>query len=133
MDGYKYTTGLLKALAHPIRLQILDVLKQDGESCVCHLECILGYRQAYISQQLSRLREDDLVVDRRDGQNVFYSLADDVIYPLLVMVRTTSETFANRGGITLNFRPLKQDASSQCNCPKCAEITRVAMMSSLSM
>ncbi|MFA9491213.1 MAG: ArsR family transcriptional regulator, partial [Anaerolineales bacterium] len=53
MDGYKYTSKMLKALAHPVRLRILDALSTDVQACVCHLESQLQLRQAYISQQLS--------------------------------------------------------------------------------
>src|SRR5690349_29500 len=46
---------LFHALMHPARLTILNTLR-DGEACVCHLEARLGYRQAYLSQQLAALR-----------------------------------------------------------------------------
>jgi DNA-binding transcriptional ArsR family regulator len=48
---YTDATVRFKALAHPVRLQILDMLR-SGEVCVCHMETALGKRQAYISQQL---------------------------------------------------------------------------------
>ncbi|MEW6406696.1 MAG: permease [Chloroflexota bacterium] len=43
-------------LMHPARLGILDLLR-EGEACVCHMEAVFGYRQAYISQQLMVLRD----------------------------------------------------------------------------
>src|SRR3989304_8605298 len=76
MDGYRCTADLLKAIAHPTRLRILEALAEGGEACVCHLESVLGQRQATISQQLARLRRDGLVTDRRQGLNVFYTLVD---------------------------------------------------------
>ena len=57
---------IFKVLTHPARLAILEILR-DGEHCVCHMEAHLGFRQAYISQQLSVLRDAGLVQDRRDG------------------------------------------------------------------
>jgi len=66
MDDFGQSAGLFKTLMHPARLEILEILR-DGEHCVCHIEAVLGYRQAYISQQLSVLREAGLVQDRRDG------------------------------------------------------------------
>ncbi|MBX3061322.1 MAG: winged helix-turn-helix transcriptional regulator [Anaerolineae bacterium] len=48
-DPFTIQANYFKALAHPVRLQILAVLRQ-GEACVCHLEVILQRRQAYISQ-----------------------------------------------------------------------------------
>ena len=119
MDGYEWQGSLMKALAHPARLQILEVLRSDGECCVCHLENILGQRQAYISQQLSRLREAGLVVDRREGLNVFYSLVDDSISRLLKVTRQSAMDLASFNGVKLSFRQLEHDESCPCTCPNC--------------
>ena len=69
--NYDSQAKLFKVLMHPARLAILDVLGTN-EACVCHLEAALGYRQAYLSQQLMVLREAGIVDDRRDGWNVYY-------------------------------------------------------------
>ena len=55
MADYDNLANLLKSIAHPVRLQIVDMLRQ-GEVCVCHIERSLDKRQAYISQQLMVLR-----------------------------------------------------------------------------
>ncbi len=110
----------MKALAHPARLQILEVLGRDGECCVCHLENILSQRQAYISQQLSRLREAGLVVDRREGLNVFYSLTDESIVRLLDVTKQSAMDLASLTGVKLSFRQLEHDESCPCTCPNCA-------------
>lgn len=80
---------LLKLLAHPARLAILDILR-DGEHCVCHIEAHLGYRQAYISQHLAVLREAGLIQDRRDGWNIFYRVIDPRIYSILDTIQDIS-------------------------------------------
>jgi DNA-binding transcriptional ArsR family regulator len=67
-------SGFLKALAHEARLLILCLLI-DEEKSVSDIEEILKLRQPAISQQLARLRADGLVETRRDGKNIFYSLA----------------------------------------------------------
>ncbi len=64
----------LKAMAHESRLVILCLL-YHGEKSVTELENILELRQPTISQQLARLRNDDLVVTRRDGKLIYYSIA----------------------------------------------------------
>ena len=51
-DPFSQQADYFKALAHPVRLQILTILRQE-EACVCHLEAILHKRQAYISQQVN--------------------------------------------------------------------------------
>jgi DNA-binding transcriptional ArsR family regulator len=67
-------SGFLKALAHEARLLILCLLIEEEKS-VTAIEEILALRQPAISQQLARLRADGLVETRREGKNIFYSLA----------------------------------------------------------
>lgn len=67
--------GLLKALAHEGRLMILCALVA-GERSVGELEDLLGARQAAVSQQLARLRQERLVTCRREGKSIYYSLGD---------------------------------------------------------
>jgi DNA-binding transcriptional ArsR family regulator len=65
---------LLKALSHEKRLMILCLLS-EGEKSVTDIEQALRLRQPAVSQQLARLRADDLVEARRNGKNIYYSLA----------------------------------------------------------
>ncbi len=64
----------LKALSHEARLVILCLLV-EGEKSVTEIEQMLSLRQPAVSQQLARLRMDNLVETRRDGKNIYYSLA----------------------------------------------------------
>lgn len=68
----------LKALANPNRLMILCFLK-DGEFSVGELEEKLALRQPTLSQQLARLREDNLVDTRREGKQIYYTLSDEKV------------------------------------------------------
>ncbi len=68
-------TAFLKAMAHDGRLTILCLLVTDDRT-VTELERILGARQAAVSQQLARLRQEGLVESRREGKNLLYSLSD---------------------------------------------------------
>lgn len=74
--------GLMRALSNPSRLLLLCQLV-DGEKSVGELERSLGMSQAYVSQQLARLRGESLVVASRDGRTVRYRLADPRIVPVL--------------------------------------------------
>ena len=69
-------SNFLKAISHEGRLMILCHLV-SGEKSVTELEDLLSARQAAVSQQLSRLRLEGLVVPRRDGKTIFYRLADE--------------------------------------------------------
>jgi DNA-binding transcriptional ArsR family regulator len=75
----------LKALGHEHRLLLLCLLA-NGERSVTELEAMLALRQTTVSQQLARLRLDDLVHARRDGRTVYYSLADDRLKILLPVI-----------------------------------------------
>ena len=66
--------GLLKALANSDRLLLLCQLSH-GEHCVSELEEVLGIQQPTLSQQLGVLREERLVDTRREGKQIFYSIA----------------------------------------------------------
>jgi DNA-binding transcriptional ArsR family regulator len=114
MTLYELQARLFKALMHPARLEILDVLR-DGEECVCHIEHLLGYRQAYISQQLSVLREAGLVQDRRDGLNIFYSASSREVYTLIDQAARLSPAVS--GESARRSRP--KTSAGGCPCPKC--------------
>ncbi len=122
MDGYTVTGKLLKACGHPVRLQILQALAQDREACVCHLERLLGRRQAAISQHLSRLRQAGLVTDRRDGLNVFYALADPSLAALIEAARASAEGITRQQGARLRFQSRLGRPAGPCNCPRCATV-----------
>ncbi len=79
---YLYQAELLKALAHPTRLQILDLLK-DGERCVCRIVPELQMEQSNISRHLNVLKKEGLVTSRKEGLKVFYKVNDPKIFELL--------------------------------------------------
>jgi len=74
LENAREASEFLKALAHESRLVILCLLI-EGEKSVTELERLLEIRQSAVSQQLARLRADDLVEARRDGKNIYYSIA----------------------------------------------------------
>ena len=76
VDNACTASNFLKAISHEGRLMILCHLV-SGEKSVTELEDLLSARQAAVSQQLARLRLEGLVVPRRDGKTIYYSLADD--------------------------------------------------------
>ena len=74
ISSAREASELLKALSHEARLVILCLLT-EGEKSVTEIEQTLSLRQPAVSQQLARLRADDLVETRREGKNIYYSLA----------------------------------------------------------
>ncbi len=104
---------LLQAIASPARLEILLAIG-EGEACVCHLEAISGYRQAYISQHLMALRDAGVITARRHGRFVYYRLKDRTLLALLA----TAGTFCgiSPGELEQVFPP---DQVAGCACPQC--------------
>lgn len=112
--AYREIASLFKALSHPTRLEIVDILAQQ-EACVCHLQAILKKRQPYISQQLMILKDMGLVEDHRDGRLIFYRLKNPNILPLLDWARAELE----RRGQSLPVPSPKKIEG--CSCPHCTE------------
>ena len=78
MDIYSLQADLCKALAHPTRLQILDLLSEK-ERTVDELTKLTKSGQSNLSQHLAALKQQKLVIPRRAGINVYYSLSNHKI------------------------------------------------------
>lgn len=83
---YAMQANLCKALSNPVRLMIIDMLK-NGEKTVTDLVRELNRSQSNLSQHLGVLRDRRIVKSRREGANVFYSLATPKIAEACTLVR----------------------------------------------
>jgi DNA-binding transcriptional ArsR family regulator len=81
-----FKSDFFKALAHPMRIRILEVLS-DGEKNVNELQSILGSEGSAVSQQLAVLRNKNVVNGLKDGTSVIYSLRDPLITELLSVAK----------------------------------------------
>ena len=81
-----FKAEFFKALAHPIRIRILDCLR-SGEKGVNELSEMLQIEPANVSQQLAILRVRNIVIGRKAGSGVFYSISDQAIFKLLDTAR----------------------------------------------
>ena len=108
MNRYEDNASKLKVMGHPVRLQILDMLRLS-ETCVCHIERALDKRQAYISQQLMVLRDAGLVESRKEGLQVYYRLADVKLHDLLDLLLGTVQAD-------------KLEILNGCTCPTCSTV-----------
>ena len=73
---------LFKALAHPARIRILEVLS-DGEQSVGAMQPMVGIESSHLSQQLGVLRRAGVVVARKEGSSVIYAVKDPLVVELL--------------------------------------------------
>lgn len=81
-EEYTRLASLLKLLGDPTRAKLLHALELR-ELCVCDLAALLGVTKSAVSHQLKMLRLANLVTFRREGQVVYYALADDHVRAIL--------------------------------------------------
>src|SRR6266699_5891787 len=75
----RFKAGVFQALGHPTRIAIVELLRDEGEIPVARIHEQLGLEQANVSQHLAVLRAKQIVVGRKEGNQVFYSLRDRII------------------------------------------------------
>ena len=85
---YEARAKIIKALAHPARLLIVDELARHDERCVCELTELIGTDMSTVSRHLSQLKDAGIVEDEKRGQMVFYRLR----------VKCLPSFFLNRSG-----------------------------------
>lgn len=77
---------LFRALAHPARIRVLEVLA-EGEASVGEMQPLVGIESSHLSQQLGVLRRAGLVTTRKEGSTVFYALRDPEVATLLAVAK----------------------------------------------
>ena len=95
----QFKADFFKALAHPLRIQILELLCESKKN-VNEIQSILGSEGSAVSQQLMVLRSKNIVVGKKDGNKVLYSLRDPLIIDLLAI---TKQIFSNQLNDAINM------------------------------
>jgi ArsR family transcriptional regulator len=104
----KFKAEFFKALAHPIRIRLIDCLR-NGEKSVNELSDILRIEPANVSQQLAILRVRNIVIGRKAGSNVYYSVSDTMLFRLLDVAK---QIFNNHlVGVQNMLRQMEKKAS----------------------
>jgi DNA-binding transcriptional ArsR family regulator len=86
-DLRRFKAGVFQALAHPTRIAIVELLRDVGAVPVSQIYERLGLEQTNVSQHLAVLRSKQIVVGRKDGNQVFYSLRDPILGKILDLMR----------------------------------------------
>lgn len=86
LELQKFKADFFKALAHPLRIRILELLA-EGDKNVNELQTLIGSEGSAVSQQLSILRSKNIVDSQKEGNRVVYSLRDPMIIDLLNIAR----------------------------------------------
>lgn len=103
----KQISRLLSAIRSTPRIRILLGIHKD-EVCVCHLEAILGWRQAYISQHLMALRAAGILSSRKEGRFVYYRLKDQRILQII-----------QQAADIMRVQLPRETIPGNCACPTC--------------
>ena len=83
MSTREVQAAVFKALAHPTRLAIVEILASEGPRCVCELVCRFGCDQSTISKHLAVLRSVGIVSCTKEGLNVTYQLSMKCVYQFM--------------------------------------------------
>ncbi|WP_308634487.1 ArsR/SmtB family transcription factor [Paenibacillus silvisoli] len=86
LELQQFKAEFFKALAHPMRIRILEVLS-EGERTVNEMQAILGSEGSAVSQQLAILRSKNIVFGSKEGTTVIYSLRDPLVKELLAVAK----------------------------------------------
>ncbi|AOY77612.1 ArsR/SmtB family transcription factor [Clostridium formicaceticum] len=86
-QNYRLCASLLKSLSHPTRLEILELLKDKNELCVCEIYEKLDLEQSNVSQHLKILKDQGILSSRKEGLMVFYRVNYLEIYEILQKVK----------------------------------------------
>lgn len=86
LPGSTQAAALLRAMGHSARLEILCLL-QDGEMTMSDIARRLAMRAPAVSQQLAVLRGERLIIGRRNGKNIIYSVADEVTRSIIEVLK----------------------------------------------
>ncbi|MCM8798804.1 MAG: metalloregulator ArsR/SmtB family transcription factor [Candidatus Omnitrophica bacterium] len=81
-------TNYLQAFSHPLRIEILEILKEKERLCVCELVSILKRDQSIISRHLNTLKRAGILDYKEEGNRSFYWVKNKDIYKLMDMVKS---------------------------------------------
>ncbi len=87
---------VLRAVAHPIRLRIIELLEDGTPRCVGEIQDHLGVKQSATSGQLALLRDRGVLAARRDGMQVYYSVVNPAVLQIIDCLRRHQECFLPR-------------------------------------
>lgn len=87
-DHLEKATGMLKAMAHPIRISIMDFLKDGEKMTVTQIHERLGIEQSTTSHHLGILKDKGVLCSKRDGKNTYYYIKHRVMGQIIDCMQT---------------------------------------------
>ncbi|MCO6454470.1 MAG: helix-turn-helix transcriptional regulator [Pirellulaceae bacterium] len=104
IDQRRYETRarILKALAHPSRLKLIDKLSEREEVCVCDLTETIGCDMSTVSRHLAQLRAAGIVESEKRGQMVFYRLRVKCLQSLFGCIESVARSHVEEHLVVLS-------------------------------
>ena len=90
-----HADDVYSVLSHPMRLRSLVLINQSDELCVCELTHALGLAQPVISRHLAQLKEAGLLLSRRQGVWIYYSINIDIPTWVTKLIEITTDGIAS--------------------------------------
>lgn len=90
MHTLTYSAEVLKAIAQPTRLKIIQLL-QDGEHCVCEIFPAIGHEQSNTSRHLQTMLKSGILNQRKDGLKIYYSLRHPEVLEMVRLAELIAE------------------------------------------
>ncbi len=91
LEKVNNATRLLKGVAHPIRLSIMEVLKSSDPMCVTDIYEKIGVEQAVVSQHLKILKDRNILRSTKEGKHCYYSIKNENFKQLLDVIAQCNE------------------------------------------
>jgi DNA-binding transcriptional ArsR family regulator len=82
-DKLNRAAYVLKSVAHPVRISVIDLLEQSGRLTVSELQKVLKIEQSLLSHHLTNMRDKKVVDTQREGKNMYYFLTDHTITDII--------------------------------------------------
>ena len=91
LDKINAATSLLKGVAHPIRLSIMELLSNHPKMCVTDIHEQIGVEQAVASQHLKILKDKGILISEKEGKKIFYFIKNEKFKQLLAYIEECND------------------------------------------
>ncbi len=105
MNTLEYSAEVLKAIAQPTRLRIIELLR-DGEHCVCEIFPAIGHEQSNTSRHLQVMLKSGILMQRKEGLKIFYSLRHPEVLEILRLAELVASREATERSALFNRKPV---------------------------
>ncbi len=112
MNTLEYSAEVLKAIAQPTRLRIIELLR-DGEHCVCEIFPAIGHEQSNTSRHLQMMLKSGILNQRKDGLKIYYSLRHPEVLEMVKLAGLIAAHEASSRAALFGSRPAQLETAAR--------------------